>query len=735
MRRILDRAALFALLAGIATAAAATDCPAPTPPERPAGALPSPAAAPEDQPIEVESEGASVSRSGDAALLGHVTVRQGDRTLSAESASYEAATRSFKVEGDVEYRDPRLRVRGSTGTWSGARGGRFTETEFELPERPARGAAGELGLTPEGNLQLDRVSFTTCPVGNDDWMLTADSIYIEREAQQGTGRNVRLDFLGMPLIYAPYISFPAGDRRKSGFLFPTIGTSSSNGFELGIPYYFNLAPNYDATLQPTWFSKRGIELSGNFRYLTETSRGKFDGRFLPSDDQANRDRGYARLRHLTDFSQDMRLTASLEDASDSRYFEDFARGPEGTSITYLERRIDLHYLGDGWRASGLLQNFQTIDLEVDPMDRPYTRVPQLVFGGSWPLGRSRLTGGLEGELVHFERDDGTTGTRAAVEPRLSWPIRASGYFLEPSASYRQTAYELDVGLAEADESPSFGAPTVALDAGLVFDRSTGRGGRLVQTLEPRMLYTWTPYRQQDELPVFDTGLPELDMVRLFNVRRYVGGDRLADANQLAVGLTSRLLETGSGRQYLSATVGQQYFFDDSRVVLPGEAPEARNSSDIIAELDLTAYRDWSVGVGMQWDPHASNTILGQASVQYRPHADTVVNVGYRYREARVEQWEASAAWRIDAAWTVYARQVYSVKDAQGIDSFAGVEYEACCWRLRVVASRYLSNRTGQQDTSVAIQLELKGLSSVGTTSATFLERGIRGYSRDSDALP
>ena len=738
LKPILSRAVAAALLLCSAPAAFPADCPRPEPGAGAgaAGLPPGDEGIPdEEQLIHVESDGASVSRSGDAALLGNVQLTQGRRTLRAETATYEAETRRFKVEGDVEYQDPQLRVKGSTGTWSGAEGGRFEGAEFELPDRPARGTAASLGLTPRGNLELEEVLFTTCPAGNDDWLLKASSISIDREAQQGTGRDVRMEFLGVPVLYTPYISFPAGESRKSGFLFPTIGTSSSNGFELGIPYYFNLAPNYDATLEPTWFSKRGVEFSGNLRYLTERSRGRLEGRFLPDDRQADRNRGYARLQHLTDFSGSLRLSASLEDASDNRYFEDFARGPEGTSITHLERRIDLRYLGDGWRASALLQNFQTIDTAIDPLDRPYARAPQLFAEGDWRLGQGPFTAGFDAEVVYFHRDEGVTGARARVAPRIAMPLRAPGWFVVPSATYRHVGYSLSGEAPGADETPSFGAPTLALDLGLYFDRAAGGKGRLTQTLEPRVLYSWTPYREQDGLPVFDTGLPELDMVRLFRVDRYVGGDRISDANRLAAGLTTRLIESASGRQYLTATIGQQYFFETPRVGLPDKTQETRGRSDIIAELGLSAYRDWSVELAMQWDPDTSDTVLGQAAVQYRPAPDTLVNLGYRYRESRVEQWEASAAWRLDDRWSVFGRYVYSLRDDQTIDSFAGVEYEACCWRLRLVASRYLSNRTGEQSTSVALQLELKGLSSVGTTSDTFLERGIRGYSRDPASLP
>jgi len=729
---------LLAVLAATAARAAAEDCGPPATAADSAaasseGAVSSPRSAAEDV-IEITSEGAEVSRAGDARLLGEVIIRQGERTITAETATFEAATRSFRVEGSVEYSDPRLRIGGATGSWSSERGGLFTEAEFELPQQPARGNAASLQLTPEGNLGLRDVSFTTCPAGNDDWVLRAAAIDIDREAQQGTGRKVRLDFLGMPLIYLPWISFPAGDARKSGFLFPSIGTSTRSGFEFGMPYYFNLAPNYDATLDSRVLTRRGLELGGKFRYLTPRSRGQVDGTWLPDDRLTDSDRSYFRLLHRTDFSSALRFNAQAEKASDSEYFEDFSRGVEGTSITHLERRAGLVYLGRGWRAEALLQNFQTIDLGIDPLDRPYSRLPQLALSGQWPVGVLGVAAGIDAEAVYFDREQGVTGGRLDLAPRLTLPLRGAGWFLEPSAAWRYTGYALEDTPAGSDRSPSRSAPLLSLDAGLVFDRPAGRGGRLAQTLEPRLLYTWIPYRDQSTLPVFDSGLPDLDLLQLFRSNRYVGGDRLGDANQLAIGVTTRLLQADTGRQFLAATIGQKVYFEPPQVTLGGESPERRNASDLVAELELSAYRNWSVDFAMQYDADASNTVLGRAGLQYRPHADSVVNLGYRYREGRIEQWETSVAWKVSRKWSLYGRHVYSARDQQAIDTFAGFEYGACCWRLRVVGRRYLSNRTGEQDTSVALQLELNGLSSVGTSDA-FLERGIRGYSRDPAPLP
>ncbi|MEX1995015.1 MAG: LPS assembly protein LptD [Steroidobacteraceae bacterium] len=726
--------------ASILPQAAADECLWPQPERAPAAILPAAGDtaihSPEELPVQVTSGGAELSRDGNARLSDGVVIRQGEREVSADSATYDASARRFDVEGDVEYRSQELRVKGGSGSWDAVGNGRFTGAEFELPARPARGSAAALDMTAAGDLKLREVSFTTCPAGNDDWFLRASSIDIDQKSQQGHGRNVRIELKGVPILYAPVISFPVGDARKSGFLFPSFGNSDKGGFELGVPYYANLAPNYDLSLAPFYLSRRGAGLNAEFRYLTARSHGTLDTRFLPGDAVAGRDRRLSTVWHRTDFSGRLRLDASLADASDSQYFEDFGLGPDGTSITFLDRYLHLAWLGRGWRFDGRMQDFQTIDLTVDPLVRPYSRLPQLAFSGAWPTaGSGRLATSLDAEATWFDRDTGTTGLRVDLAPRLAWALRGPGYHLEPSAAWRMTAYQLSDLPTGADDSPDRSAPILSLDAGLVFERAAGERRHLVQTVEPRLRYTWIPFRDQDDLPVFDTALPDLNLIQLFRTNRYVGADRLGDANELAAGLTTRLVREDNGQQYLTATIGQRFYFESPRVVLPGELPETRSSSNLIGEIELTAWRNWSARLAMEWDRAESDTRLGQASLQYRPRPDAVINLGYRYRHGLLEQWDASAAWRLSPSWQVFARQVYSVKESKSIDRFAGFEYGSCCWRVRLIGRRYVSNRTGESDNSIMLQLELKGLSSVGTSNDTFLQRGIRGYSPASAVTP
>ena len=722
---------------GVLPPAAASECLWPDVPVKPAAtASPGSAAVAEDpgeQPIQITSGGQSeVTREGDVKLSGGVTILQGEREVSADAATYDASERRFEVEGNVEYRSPDLRLKGGAGSWNAIGTGQFTGAEFELPQRPARGSAESLEMNNAGELKLSEVRFTTCPAGNTDWELRASSIEIDQKSQQGKGRNVRVDLKGVPILYTPVISFPVGDARKSGFLFPSFGNSDKSGFEVGVPYYFNLAPNYDLTLTPFLLSRRGFGLGVDYRYLTERSQGKIGTDYLPGDDLSNSDRRLSTITHQTDFTDRLRLDADLADASDSRYFEDFGLGPDGTSITFLDRQMHLAWLGDGWRLDGRVQDYQVIDLTVAELDRPYSRLPQVAFTGLWPLPAG-FEASFDAETVWFERETGVTGLRGDAVPRIAWGLRGAGYHLEPSAAWRVTGYELSDTAPAADDSPHRSAPILSLDSGLVFERESGERDQFVHTLEPRLRYTWIPFRDQDDLPVFDTALPDLNLVQLFRANRYVGADRLGDANELAAGLTTRLVRAESGQQYLAATIGQRFYFESPRVVLPGEVAETRSASNLVGEVELTAWRSWTARAAVEWDAEQSNTLRGDASVQYHPSPDSVATFGYRYREGLLEQWDAGFAWRVSPSWQLYARQVYSTLEDKSIDRFAGFEYSGCCWRLRLLGRNYVSNRTGESDNSILLQVELTGLSSVGTRSDTFLERGIRGYSPASDS--
>jgi LPS-assembly protein len=685
---------------------------------------------PDDPHINITSDTGTLGREGDADLQGNVTIRMGQKLLKADQAQIDATKRSANLRGEVEYLDPQLHVRGSGGTFEQDRGGEFEGAEFELLDQSVRGSAKDAALRQDGTIDLSRVQYTACPPGNEDWQLKAGSISIDQDTHLGTGRNVQLDFKGVPIFYTPWISFPVGDQRKSGLLFPTIGSSSKSGTLIAVPWYWNIAENYDATFTTRWYSDRGFRVDPEFRYLTERSRGVLNAEYLFHDDQTGDSRSYVDLRHVTRFDSHTRWIVDAANASDTDYFEDFGVGFEGTSVTFLDRLTELRHDTDHWMLRVRAQDYQVIDRELEDPDRPYAILPQLTALGRW----SGLPGGLSasvlGDVTNFQRNLGPDGVRVEANPSLEWRVDRNGAFLAAGAGFDYLQYSLN-GTTDGNDTPSRSAPIASVDGGFVLERTAGAKGQKLQTLEPRLLYLYVPYRNQDDLPVFDTGVPDLNLVQLFRTNRYVGSDRLGDANQVSVGITTRLLDAGRGRQYLSATLGQAFYFETPRVRLPDEPVRERSTSDVVAELDLNAFKNWNVRFGYQWNPDQTLTEKSEVFVQYKPASDRVINVGYRFRHDLLEQVDMSTAWPITHEWRAFARYVYSIREEKSLDQFLGLEYSSCCWALRLVGRKFVSSRTGASDTSIGLQLELKGLSSVGVDNEAFLRDAIRGYS----ALP
>jgi LPS-assembly protein len=685
---------------------------------------------PNDPHIDVTSDHGDLGRSGDAELSGNVIIRMGQRLLTADEAQVDATKRSVTVTGRSEYLDPTVHVVGKGGTFAEETGGNFEGAKFELVDGSGRGSAKEARLHDQTMLDLKTVRYTVCPPGNEDWLLKADTISLDQESRTGTGRDVKLNFKGVPILYTPWISFPLGDQRKSGLLFPSLGVSGRNGTQIVVPWYWNIAENYDATFTGRYFSSRGFRIDPEFRYLTERSKGSLEVQYLPHDTERGDSRSLYEFKDVTLFDPLTRAQVNASYVSDNSYFEDFGVGFEGTSVIFLNQLAELRRETEHWSLIGRTQNYQVIDDALADDERPYALLPQVVAAGRWndlPLG---MAGTFDAEATNFYRNIGPQGIRIDTQPGVSWRTGARGAYAQANAAWRYTAYALHDTAPGTDNSLSRSLPVLSLDSGLVLERAVGSQQRL-QTLEPRVLYLYVPYRNQDAIPVFDTDAPDLNLVELFRTNRYVGPDRVGDANQVSVGLTSRLLDPAGGQQYLTATLGQAFYFEQPRVTLPDETPSNRSTSDMVAELELDAFKHWNARVAYQWDPSRTETQRGELAVQYRLASDSVVNASYRYQRDLLEQVDLSAAWPILDHWHGYARWVYSISETKTLDQFVGLQYSSCCWGLRVITRRFVSRRTGASDTSIGIELELKGLSSVGVDNETFLRDAIRGYS----ALP
>ncbi len=666
-----------------------------------------------------------------ASASGGVLLRRGDKLAGADAVRFDPDTRALTLDGGVRFEDPATQVLSDSAEF-GYDSGQilFRGARFSLTQNNSRGAANEILITQEGELRLDDVSYTTCPPESPDWELLADDIDLDTASGIGTARKIKLRFKSVPILYAPWISFPIADARKSGILTPEIGSTGRSGNEVRVPVYWNIAPNYDATITPRLLTERGLQAQTEFRYLTRTSAGTAIGQYLPDDSQLDVARSFVNLQHRTWFTNGWRNLIDYREVSDNQYFEDLGGNLSVATTTHLNRSLGFDYHTANLSLFAQAQDYQTLDEAIPPIDEPYRRVPQLLVNGNWPNGPGPFAIGIDAEVVNFDKDVGVTGWRANVAPRLSLPLEVPGIHLEPAIAWDYTSYELDNTAPGAITDPSRSVPIASLDTGLTFEREIrlGDSERRVQTIEPRLLYVYIPFRDQTDIPVFDTITPDLNLVQLFRKDRFLGVDRIGDTEQVSAGITSRLLDLSTGRELLSATIGQTYYFDDRRVTLPGQAPDAFERSDYIAELRFLIYENLNFDIGHQWGPGDTGTTRSEARLQYRPAANRILNLAYRYRRDSLEQGDVSWAWPIAKNWNFVGRYNYSFRDRETLEEFYGLEYESCCWGLRLVSRRFISTRDGIRDSSIGLQLVLKGMTAVGTAADKLLERGILGYS-------
>lgn len=687
---------------------------------------------PDDRMLQLEAGRmqAQLGENPTAELSGGVLVRSGTRLAGADRARYEPDGMALVLDGNVRYEDTGTQVTSSSARFAYGTGLiRFDGAEFSLGANNARGTAQGIQISQDGRLELDEVGYTTCPRGSEDWILQSKSIDLDTNTGIGTARGVRMRFKGVPVLYAPYISFPISDARKTGVLTPEVGSNSRSGTEIIVPFYWNIAPNYDATITPRLLSRRGLQVGTEFRYLTQANDGIAQVEYLPDDSLTDESRHQMRLQHRTLFANGWRNRLVYREVSDNQYFEDLGGSQSSSSITHLDRNVRFDYFTDTISVFAQVQDYQTLDDAISASDQPYRRVPQLLFDGRWPEVFLGLDVGVDAELVNFDRDVGVTGWRANIAPRLELPIERPGWFVIPAASMDYTQYELSDTLPGQSTDPSRSVPVGSVDAGLVLERTLADSDRL-QTIEPRMLYVHIPFRDQDDLPVFDTIMPDLNLVQLFRENRFVGGDRIGDTDQVSVGVTSRILDFGTGEELFAATIGQTRYLSERAVSLPGEVETTSETSDYIAEVRFLLYENLNFDFGHQWGTGDSGTEKSQARLQYRPANDRIVNLAYRFRRDALEQGDLSWIWPLSTNWNFVGRYNFSFRDDEVLDQFFGLEYESCCWGLRLVSRRFISRRDGTRESSVGLQLVLKGMTSVGTAADRLLENGILGYSSD-----
>jgi len=694
----------------------------PTPPSTPAA----------DTPTELFADNIRTLDNDDIELRGNAQARRDGQKIRADLLRYRREQDWLEAAGNVEITGQS----GSTFLTDNAelhldtRSGSTAAGRYWLFDRQGRGDTARVEFIDRDHTRLFDVSYSTCPEGREEWLLKARELDLDTDEDIGVARGATLRIYGLPVLYLPYFAFPISDRRKSGFLAPQVGYESTLGAVVAAPYYWNIAPNYDATITPRWMTRRGLQLQSEFRYLSASSNGKLEAEFLPNDKETGENRAAGTYVHNQTFSPYWNASINLRGVSDKDYLSDFGDRLSVTSETHLAENAELNYHGSSWNFTARATDYQTIDRTIAPINRPYARLPQLLLAGSTEATNLRY--GLESELVNFQRDAGVTGQRANIRPSVQLPLSRPYGYLTPTVGVQHIAYSLQQA-PTPDDNPSVTAPFASLDSGLYFDRSLTLGGRnFDQTLEPRFFYLYVPARAQDSLPNFDTSIPDFSFSNLFRSNRFVGGDRIADANQYTLALTTRLLDQESGAERFSASIGRIHYFDARTVNLPAGVVD-NDASDIAAEAIAWFPRNWHARLTTQWRTETDQAIRHDFYLQYQPAADRILNIGYRFIRDSLEQADVSAQWPIGQRWGVRGRSLYSLRDNDNVETYLGIEHRNCCSALRFYLTRRLvpapagSVTATEQRSGFLLEFELSGLGGSNSRFESPLRQGLFSF--------
>jgi LPS-assembly protein len=610
------------------------------------------------------------------------------------------------------YRDAQIYASASSAEFEFINnGGELNEVQFNLVGTTATGTAQQMTLDSNNRSFLRSLDFTTCPGENPEWLLNANEVEFRHEEGYAIARGAKLEFMNIPFLYLPWMSFPIDSRRKSGFLYPHASSANDNGFEIGIPFYWNIGPNQDATITPRYFTDRGIMLTGEYRLLTARSAGNIEFDFLFNDKKTSENRNHYKLRHDTAISEQWRSRVLIDRVSDDQYFQDFGLSLAQTARQFLRSSAGIDGGGRYWTFSLLADDFQVIDEAVTSAREPYRRLPRIAYKLDRPIGHSGFRIELDSEVVGFDRDVGLTGVRSDLYPSLNWQVDRYWGFVRASAGYRYTSYNLDLQGEAGDESPNRGTEIFSLDAGMYFERD-GKND-VVQTLEPRVFYLYVPYEDQSHLPDFDTAEFTFGFSQLFHTNRFTGGDRQTDANRLAIAATTRSLDTGTGRERWSLSAGQIFYFEDQQVTLRGDAPVDIDTSPFVTEFIWHPFTRFTGRIGAQWNWESRELDLGTFGIDYGTDSGSRIGFEYRYRRDRLDQFDFRYFWPVNERWNIISRLKYSLDESDLLEAQAGIEYESCCWAARLIARRYLRSRDGDERDALYLELNLKGLGSFG----------------------
>lgn len=698
-----------------------------------------------------------------------IDIRFEDIWIEADSGLYDQLQAVIELNGNIRLRRPGLLIGANSAIINQSQSSAALQnTSYVLHQQAARGTANSINFSnAEGLMTINGGSYTVCEPGDNSWLLAGEKIELDQLSGRGVGRNVTLRVKDIPVLYLPYISFPLNDERSSGLLFPSYGSTNEGGYEIATPYYFNLAPNYDATVTPRLMMERGLMLSLEARHLGEVSENNLELSYLSNDslyDESTAglpetqsppqaERWQVNYMANSNFYKNWNAVADYSAISDIDYYQDFGNnGLHDTSRSYLYRHGQINYQQNDWGFQAAVQSYQLIDQTLNSLNKPYSSLPRINLNYNTATDSGWFYG-LNSEYVYFDRgldqnmlsqtqiNNGAllNGQRMSLEPSLGWSWETPAAYFKPEAKYKYASYQLDQQALGSTATPERGILVSKIDSGLVFDRDLNfKDSNYTQTLEPRLFYLNSEYEDQSNIPLFDTADLTSGFRQLFREDRFSGKDRIGDANQLTLALSSRILDS-SGREKAQISVGQIFYFEDRRVnlgAMPG--PSQQSNSALAGQFSYQVMENWRFTAQQEWDQDNNELESGNFQFSYQSDINHILNFGYRYRNSvnipgLIKQTDISGLWPLTDNLGFIGRWNYDHANQRDLETIIGLEYSNCCWDMRLIARKWVDNSDlsgtfTDTNSGIFLQFELKGLGNVlGGSIDSLIGESITGF--------
>lgn len=690
-----------------------------------------------DKEIVVQAENVEIQQDTVAKFRGKVAISNQKALINAEQAFIDKDSQQLEARGNIQYSDPQIQVQSDKVELDiNSNHLQLDSTEYRLRQFPGRGAAEQIQLSENEGVLLENVSFSSCPANNEDWRIQASSIELKPGSLWGTAKHTRFYIKDVPVFYLPYFAFPVTEMRQSGLLFPDISSKDSTGLSYEQPIYWNILPNMDATFSPRYMTTRGLQLKTEFRYLTRQHAGEVNVEYLGDDKEAidGNQRYFYRFAHRGFFDDYWSIDAEINGLSDDNYIADLGSDFYNRADTHLFKTVGVSYHSDNLDFSAKFRDFEIIG------DHPnsYRALPEIKLNyNAWESGLNKLH--IDSELTYFDNgeEDVPKATRLHIAPTLSLPYRTSWAEFLAETSVLHTQYHQENITGQLDKRVNRTLGRVRLYGAMSLERSVNWfGDSATQTLEPKFQYHYTSYKDQNNIGLYDTTRLLNDVVGLFRGQEFTGLDRISDTNQIALGVTSRILDANNKEQF-SLSLGQIFYFDDNKVL---EATKESNRSAIAAELDWNISSKWIVQSEIQVSSQSEKIERSNLALEYRLGENKLLQINHRYvRDLsgdKIDQLGVTASWPISKSWQWVGRYYRDMNLNRSTESFVGVQYESCCWAMQLVWQRHLSNRfdgLGNQsfneyDSGINFKFVFKGMGS-RNNARSLLDEGLYGYRR------